>query len=190
MENRIKRKKIRANKMLPKPGTPLYNLNHENEIIRNKTLKKWNRLNKILIIPLYRLFILPLFGFGRIFLILYTKGRKTGKKRRTPLEYHRIDGTITVIAGRGEEAGWVKNLRINPDSVSIRYGFHRFKPDIEFIVDNEHKIEFLKWYVKNHGRSAKILFGWDPKIHDPETSDFSKLLRLILVIRFHKNMLS
>ena len=27
--------------------------NHENENIRKKTLKKWNRLNKFLIIPLY-----------------------------------------------------------------------------------------------------------------------------------------
>lgn len=176
--------------MLPKLGTPLYNLNHENETIRKKTLKKWNRLNKILIIPLYRLFILPLSGFGRLFLILYTKGRITGKKRRTPLEYHRIDGTITVISGRGEEAGWVKNIRANPNAMSIRYGFHRFKPETEFVVDNEQKLQTVKWYVKNHGRSAKMLFGWNPKVHDPETTDFSKLLNLIIIIRFHKNISS
>jgi len=67
--------------MLPRPNTPLYNLNHEDAEIRNKTLKRWRRLNKYLFLPLYRCYLLPLFGFGRIFLILTTKGRKTGKKR-------------------------------------------------------------------------------------------------------------
>ena len=172
--------------MLPRPNTPLYNLNHEDETIRKKTLKRWRRMNKYLVLPLYRIYLLPLFGFGRIFLVLTTKGRKTGKKRRTPLEYHRIDGIITVFSGRGEESGWMKNLRLNPDAVSIRHGFHRFNPKIEFISDDQQKIEIIKWYVKNHGRSAKFLAGWDPKTDDPEKIDFSNFVRLITIIRFIK----
>ena len=172
--------------MLPRPNTPLYNLNHEDEMIKNKTLKRWRRMNKYLVLPLYRIYLLPLFGFGRIFLIITTKGRKTGKKRRTPLEYHRIDRIITVFSGRGEEAGWMKNVRLNPDAVSIRHGFHRFKPKIECISDEQQKIEIIKWYVKKHGRSAKFLFGWDSKIDDPETTDFSYLVGLISIIRFIK----
>jgi deazaflavin-dependent oxidoreductase (nitroreductase family) len=172
--------------MIPRPNTPLYNLNHEDKEVRNKTLKKWRRLNKYLVLPLYRCHLLPLFGFGRIFLILTTKGRKTGKKRRTPLEYHRIDGIITVISGRGEEAGWMKNVLINPESVFVRHGFHRFDPEIEYIIDDQQKLQIIKWYVKKHGRSAKFLFGWNPKIDDPETTDFSNLIGLISIIKFHK----
>ncbi|MFX1235138.1 MAG: nitroreductase family deazaflavin-dependent oxidoreductase [Promethearchaeota archaeon] len=170
--------------MLPRPNTPLYNLTHEDNEIKAKTLKRWRRLNKYLVLPLYRCYLLPFFGFGRIFLILTTKGRKTGKKRRTPLEYHRIDNIIMVISGRGEDAGWMKNIRLNPDSVSVRHGFHRFKPKIDYVIDEDKKLQIIKWYVKKHGRSAKLLFGWDPKIDDLETTDFSNILRLISIIRF------
>ncbi|MBY9012233.1 MAG: hypothetical protein KGD70_07655 [Candidatus Lokiarchaeota archaeon] len=66
--------------LLPRPGSPLYNLNHDDVDEKKKTLRKWRVLNKYLVLPFYRLRILPLFGFGRIFLILTTKGRLTGTK--------------------------------------------------------------------------------------------------------------
>ena len=171
--------------LIPRPGSPLYNLNHTDENKRKKTLRRWRIINKYLVLPLYRLRIFPLFGFGRIFLILTTKGRVTGKKRKTPLEYHRIDQVITVFSSRGEETGWVKNMRFNPDHILIRHGFHKFQPQVEFITDENEKLEIIKWYVKNHGRSAEFLFGWDRKSDDPETTDFSKLLNMISIIRFH-----
>lgn len=172
--------------LLPRPGSPLYKLNHEDENKRKKTLKKWRILNKYLVLPLYRLRIFPLFGFGRIFLVLTTKGRKTGKKRKTPLEYHRIDQVITVFSSRGEEAGWVKNIHANPNEILVRHGFHSFQPQVEFISEENQKIEIIKWYVINHGKSAKMLFGWDRKHDDPETTDFSKMLNIISIIRFNR----
>ncbi|MHA2289244.1 MAG: nitroreductase family deazaflavin-dependent oxidoreductase [Promethearchaeota archaeon] len=171
--------------LLPRPGSPLYKMNHEDEKKKKKTLKRWTNINKFLVLPLYRLRILPLFGFGKIFLILTTKGRKTGKKRRTPLEYHRIDQIITIFSSRGEEAGWVKNMRKNPNNVFIKYGFHSFIPRVEFITDESQKLEIIKWYVINHGKSARMLFGWDRKFDDPETTDFSKLLSIISIIRLY-----
>ena len=96
-----------GDELLPRTGSALYNMNHPDEIIRLKILKKYKRLNKYLVIPLYRLRIMPLLGFGRIFLILTSIGRKTGKKRRTPLEYHWIDGIMTIFSGRGENSGWL-----------------------------------------------------------------------------------
>ena len=180
-------KKVKSNEeeLLPRPGSPLYNLNHEDENIRKKTLRKWRIANKFLVIPLYRLRIMPLIGFGRIFLILTTKGRITGKKRRTPLEYHWIEGVITIFSGRGEDAGWIKNMRVYPDATSVRHGFHRFQPQLEFVTDEDQKLNVMKWYVVNHGRSAKMLFGWNPKIDDPETTDFSNLLNTMTIIRLH-----
>jgi deazaflavin-dependent oxidoreductase (nitroreductase family) len=171
---------------LPRPGTPLYNFVHEDPEIRKKTLKKWKRLNKYLVLPLYRIRLLPLVGFGRIFLVLTTKGRISGKKRRTPLEYHWIDGVMTVFSGRGDDAGWVKNVRSNPDSVWVRHGFHSFHARVEFVSDEEAKLNTVKWYVTKHSRSAKMLFGWNPEIDDPETMDFSRLLGLIGIIRLYR----
>jgi deazaflavin-dependent oxidoreductase (nitroreductase family) len=152
-------------------------------MIKNKMLKKFKIYNKYIVLPLYRLKILPLLGFGRIFLILTTRGRKTGKKRRTPLEYRRIDEIITVFSSRGEDAGWLKNIRAHPDALLVRHGFHRFQPQVEFVTKEDQKLEIMKWYVVNHGKAAKMLFGWNPKTDDPETIDFTNLLKLISIIK-------
>ncbi|MBY8987054.1 MAG: nitroreductase family deazaflavin-dependent oxidoreductase [Candidatus Lokiarchaeota archaeon] len=174
--------------LLPRPGSPLYNLNHDDEIKRKKTLKKMKMLNKYIVIPLYRLKILPFLGFGRIFLILTTQGRITGKKRRTPLEYQRREGIITVFSSLGDDSGWMKNLRANPDTLIVRHGFHRFQPQVEIVRDTDEKLRILKWYIIKHGRSSKMLFGWNPKTDDPESTDFTNLLKLISIVKLQRPM--
>ena len=176
------------NEDLPRVGSALYNLNHPDENLRMKTLKKYKRINKYLILPLYRLRILPLFGFGRIFLILTAKGRISGKIRRTPLEYHWIDDVITIFSARGEDSDWLKNLRANPNDVMVKHGFHSFQPRIEFITAHEDKLNIMRWYVIEHKRSAKFLFGWKSKIDDPATTDFTKMVDSLVMVRlYHKN---
>jgi len=182
----IKKENKSDKEILPRSGSALYNMNHPDEKIRVKTLKKYKSLNKYLVIPLYRLRILPLLGFGRIFLILTTIGRKTGKKRRTPLEYHWIDRIITIFSGRGEDSGWLKNMRANPASVWVRHGFHSFPARVEFMSNENDKLKIIRWYVVKHSRSAKMLFGWNKKIDDPESSDFSKLLTTISIIQLFR----
>ncbi|MHA1105215.1 MAG: hypothetical protein ACTSPN_05780 [Promethearchaeota archaeon] len=93
-------------KVLPSPGTPMHALMDENEEKKKKTLKKWRLLNKMFMVPLYRAKILPLFGLGKIFLIMETKGRITGKKRRTPVEYRRVKDVVTVISAAKMLFGW------------------------------------------------------------------------------------
>ena len=180
---------MKTNKaLLPRPGSPLYTLNHEDENERKKTFRKWRILNKYLVIPLYRLRILPLLGFGRIFLILTTQGRKTGKKRRTPLEYHRIEGVITIFSSLGDDSGWMKNIRAHPDSLLVRHGFHRFQPQVEIVGNTDEKLKILKWYIVKHERSSKTLFGWNPKTDDPESTDFTNLLKLISIVKLQRPM--
>ena len=175
------------NEELPRPGSVMFNFHYQDDESIKKTLKKWHKLNKYLMIPLYRVKLLPLLGFGKIFLILKTKGWKTGKVRRTPLEYRRYEGIITIFAGRGENPTWVKNLRANPEDVSVMHGFHSFKPHIEFISDINQKQDIIKWYITKFGKAAKVLFGWDPKQDNLETMDFSKLINLLTIILLHKD---
>ncbi len=182
----IKMEKKSDKEILPRSGSALYNMNHPNDNIRKKTLNKYKRLNKYLVIPLYRLRILPLLGFGRIFLILTTIGRKTGKKRMTPLEYHWIEGIMTIFSGRGEDSGWLKNIRANPASVWVKHGFHSFPARVDFMSNENDKLKIIRWYVVKHSRSAKMLFGWNKKIDDPESSDFSKLLTTISIIQLFR----
>ena len=172
---------------LPRPGSVLYNFHFRDETSKKKTLKKWKRLNKYLVIPLYRIRLLPLLGFGKVFLILKTIGWKTGKLRRTPLEYKKYDGTIVIFSARGEDATWLKNMRANPGDVSVTLGFHSFKPRTEYLLDKNQKLEIMKWYISKYGRAAKILFGWDPKTDYIESTDLSKLSNLLTIVVLHKN---
>ncbi|GAH73663.1 unnamed protein product, partial [marine sediment metagenome] len=48
------------------------------------------------------------------------------------------------------------------------------------------KLKIIRWYVVKHSRSAKMLFGWNKKIDDPESSDFSKLLTTISIIQLFR----
>lgn len=166
---------------LPRPGSVMYNFHYKDVKSKKKTLKKWQKLNKFLMLPLYRIKLLPLLGLGKIFLILITKGWKTGKKRRTPLEYRNYEGNIVIFAARGENATWVKNLRAYPEFVSVILGFHQFKPKIDSVSDLQQKINILNWYITKFGKAAKTLFGWNPKEDNLEKTDLSRLAGLTTI---------
>jgi len=171
----------------PRKGSALYNLQTADDAERGKTLKRWKKMNKYFVLPFYKIGVLPLFGFGKIFLILTTKGRISGKMRKTPIEYRKMDGVITIVSARGEESDWLKNLRANPDDARVRRGFHRFIPRLEFIDNFEEKERFIQYYIRNHGKAAKMLFGWNPKTDDLDTADFSALLNSITIICLHES---
>jgi hypothetical protein len=89
---------------LPRPGTIVYDLVRGTPEQKKKAIKKFQFVDSYIVVPPYRIGLLPLLGFSRIFLLLETIGRKSGKKRITPLEYHRIDDIIHIISARGEES--------------------------------------------------------------------------------------
>lgn len=173
------------NEEFPRPGSVVYNFYSQDESSKKSTLKKWKKLNKYLVLPLYRAKILPLLGFGKIILILKTKGWKTGKLRRTPLEYRRYEGEVIIFAARGENATWIKNMRAHPDSISVSIGFHKLKPHIEYISDVAEKQTIMKWYVAKYSKAAKVLFGWDPQKDNLETANFEKIASLLSIVLLH-----
>jgi len=170
----------------PRPNTSLHNLLCADEDVKEKTIKKYKRFNKYFTIPFYKIRLLPALGFGRLFLVVETIGRNSGKKRKSPVEYHWYEGAIHVVSGRGEDSDWLQNIRANPDKVWIRHGFHYFKAKVEIKDNFADKEALIKWYVTKHPKAAKMLFGWDEKKDDPETANFTKLLNLITVIKFEK----
>lgn len=169
----------------PRPGSAEYNFLIERDVQKkNKMLKQWKRMNKYFTIPLYRAGILQIFGMHKIFLLLFTKGRKTGKIRITPVEYRRKDGQVHIVAGRGRAAHWYQNMIANPADVEIKLGFKKRKVNFETLKTVEEKNNFLTWYITKYPKAAKMLFGWDPKNDKIESSDFSSLSKLIEIMKF------
>jgi deazaflavin-dependent oxidoreductase (nitroreductase family) len=49
-------------------------------------------------------------------MVLIHRGRKTGKQRRTPVNYARIDGDFYCVAGFGQISDWYRNLMATPQA--------------------------------------------------------------------------
>jgi deazaflavin-dependent oxidoreductase (nitroreductase family) len=60
----------------------------------------------------YRLGLGPI--VGQVLMILTTTGRKSGRPRRTMVEYHRLDGKKYIAAGFGPETQWYRNIMADP----------------------------------------------------------------------------
>lgn len=150
-----------------------------------RSYKWFKRLNRI-VVPLYRLRILPLFGIGWFILMITTIGRRTGKTYRTPVEFHRINGVIHITAGRGETTDWVRNIRANPENVQVQVGFRCFQPRIEIIDNISEKEKFIEWMIKNLPREAEMGFGWNRKKDDLKCTDLTPLANFLTIIRLHK----
>ena len=173
---------MKAGRPFPRKGSALYPFVSGERRAEERSLRWFRRLNSFLVVPLYRVRLLPLLGVGRVILLLTTRGRRTGKIRRTPLEYRVMDGVIHVFSARGKRADWLRNMRADPEAVSVQVGFKEFRPVFE-LVDDDEKPNLFKSYVTEYPRAAKMLLGWDPGTDDPETADFSSLIRLIEIVR-------
>ena len=171
---------------LPRQGTVVYDLIYGTVKQKKRAIKKFRFLNTYIINPLYRIGLLPLLGFGRIFLLLDTIGRKSSKRRITPLEYHRISGVIHVISARGDRSDWFRNLQANPDKASVKIGFHRLKPKIEVLDDPKEAFEVLKWYVTTHPTLAKYLMGWSKETDEPELGILNPLVDCFRIVKIHE----
>ncbi|MEW6242649.1 MAG: nitroreductase family deazaflavin-dependent oxidoreductase [Chloroflexota bacterium] len=75
---------------------------------------------------------------GKLFLVLTTTGRKSGKLRRTPLEYSYDPATDTyvIVAGWGGKTDWFRNVSADPN-VEVWVGRRRFKARAERLSDAE-----------------------------------------------------
>ena len=101
---------------------------------------------------------LPL--FGNFILLLKTTGRKSGKKRYTPLEY-RLDettGNFIVMAGWGGRTDWYLNACRNP-CVHVQAGRRKFYARAEKLED-EQVAQWLYHVVQVNRRSLKIWSRW------------------------------
>jgi deazaflavin-dependent oxidoreductase (nitroreductase family) len=169
----------------PRPGTDYYGFTQDPNY-QSKFLNSFKYINK-LVVPLYRWRILPLIGmhrWARIYVIT-TIGRKSGLKRHTPLEYFVINDKLLGGVSNPKKSQWHKNILANPNGVWVQIGFRSFHARIEFLDDDEF-IETVKSYALKYPKMAAAAWGWDPKIDDVETADFTPMFMVYRFFRIHE----
>ncbi|MFW9930166.1 MAG: nitroreductase family deazaflavin-dependent oxidoreductase [Candidatus Thorarchaeota archaeon] len=163
----------------PREGSVVYKINNPG----SKTIGSFKTTNKLFMVPFYRLRILPLFGIGRVILLLYHIGRKSGKKYITPVEYLKKENIPHIFASRGYKTDWLKNIKKSSHNIKIQMGFKTKTVDATIITDDNEYNELFKFYVKKRTKPAKSLFGWDPSNDNPETTNFSLLKDKIVAVK-------
>lgn len=103
---------------------------------------------------------------GQIMVITHT-GRKTGKKRRTPVNYNVVDGEIYCTAGFGSKSDWYRNIMADPQiEVWLPDGW--WAGEIEDVSEHENRMQLMRQVLIGSGIVAP-LFGIDPeKLSDAE----------------------
>jgi hypothetical protein len=176
----------KENVFIPRKGSFEYNFLIAEPKKRKRFIKRFKFMNKYLIKPLYKVGIIPLVGLGRFLILIYTKGRKSGLERITPIEHQIINGVIHIFAGRGKKADWLRNMLANPDDVKIKKGFKKYSVRIKVVEDKEEVADVFKWFVINVPIMPRFVFGWRKRKDNIETSDFSYLVENLVVIRLYK----
>jgi len=159
----------------------------ENSIVarhrtRTKSFHFFNKVMNGVSIFLYRIYLLPLFGVGRIIILLDTIGWKTGKRRTTPvLALYFYTEHLTLYIARGMKAHWLKNILAADNQIfKIQKGFRRIQVKGVLVADSDEKFKHLKFYF-DELPEARMIFGYEKSKHGDvfETEEFKEILDII-----------
>ena len=112
-------------------------------------LNAW--IDRVLVWRLYLLFRGG--SMAQRFLLLRTRGRKTGKLRTVMITYLRENATFLVVASNGGQVfmpAWYHNLQAQPDA-EIQVGRKRFHVDAEVVPPEEQEQLWAAWLRQNPG---------------------------------------
>lgn len=100
----------------------------------------------------------PLAGFAPWWVLVETRGRRTGKRRLTPLAAGPRDaGGMLVIAVHGRSSGWVLNAEATPD-IRIRHKGRWREARAEILPWDQDLVRGFNLYA----RSGPVVTARDP----------------------------
>jgi len=112
-------------------------------------------LQKFLLNPPIKLALaagLPLPGYA----LLETRGRKTGKPRRTPIGAGRVGNQFWLVAEHGMKAGYIRNIESDPHvRLKLREGlrYHWYTGTAHLLADDDPR-ERQRWLANQLPSSA------------------------------------
>lgn len=102
----------------------------------------------------------PIAGYAPWWVLLETTGRRTGRRRLTPLANGRFDGgTLSVLSVYGDSSAFVKNIRSNP-AVRVKRRGRWLDGSAEVVDPTPENVARLGVYA----RRALLRFGSDSKV--------------------------
>lgn len=118
---------------------------------------------------------------GRI-MILTTIGRKSGRPRRTPLNYAHVGNEVYCLAGYGPTSDWLKNLRANP-SAEVWLPEGRWRVEASPVTHPVQRSVLLRLVLCESGFATPLLFGFNP--HEASDETIARSCEGLEVMRLH-----
>lgn len=94
---------------------------------------------------------------GRWVLVLTTRGRGTGRVRKTPLWYARDGDVVYCFSGWGTTSDWYRNVKADP-LVSLEVGKDRWQATAKLVHAPTQRERVLNLIVAKYGRLAPRIF--------------------------------
>jgi len=122
-------------------------------------------------------------GLGRVlnafprllgrYMVIVTRGRRTGRLRRTSVNYVQMDRTVYCIAGWSPRSSWYANLRADPD-VEVWLPGGRWKARADSVTDPDEATAALRGLLAETEMLSRLLAGVDPwAIDDPTVRELT-----------------
>lgn len=117
---------------------------------------------------------------GRV-LVVEHRGRTSGRRYRTPLNYAEVDGRLYVTAGFGPRTDWYRNVRHNPEvDVWLPDGWWSCRA--RDVSNDPDRWEILRAVLVGSGFAA-YLFGVDPAMPEDRLEATCADYRLVCLDR-------
>ena len=93
-------------------------------------------------------------GLAPGLVIVETRGRRSGRRRRTVVGAHHEDGTLWIVAEQGRHAGWVRNVAADP---RVRVRRHAcWRPGQAHVdPDDDASARLASWGRPAHARTVR-----------------------------------
>lgn len=120
--------------------------------------------------------------FGGYVMVISQTGRKSGRVRRTPVNYAIIDGDIYCTSGFGRRSDWYQNILANPQ-VEVWLPDGRWAGYAEDVSAVENRIDIMRAVLIGSGFAA-YLAGINPhRLSDAELEAATQTYQLIRIHR-------
>jgi deazaflavin-dependent oxidoreductase (nitroreductase family) len=118
---------------------------------------------------------------GRVLVLTHT-GRKTGLRRRTPVNYAIVNGEVYCLSGFGAASDWCRNLAANPNvDVWLPEGW--WAGVVEDVSDSPDRLNLMRQVLIGSGFVAYVA-GLNPhRLSDAELQATTESYRLLHIRR-------
>lgn len=153
---------------------------------QNKQGRRFFRIFNRVMVGMWRIGLGPVINgwpaIGGQIMVLTHTGRKSGLKRRTPVNYVLVNGELYCAAGFGPGSDWYQNIMMNPQ-VEVWLPDSWWAGLAEEVLDSEKRLPLLRKIFKASGAAAPAAEVHIDQMTDEELARIAEEYRVIRIRR-------